>query len=83
MKTGTFSLSITGAGGGTRTHTTRKSPDFESGASTNFTTPAVSRIIDPEPGEITCIYRPGQAYSPHQRCIGDSAAFHNLPLSEE
>ncbi len=29
-----------GAGGGTRTHTARRPPDFESGASTNFTTPA-------------------------------------------
>ena len=30
-----------GAGGGNRTHTTLRSPDFESGASASFTTPAI------------------------------------------
>ncbi|MEY3669541.1 MAG: hypothetical protein RL258_936, partial [Pseudomonadota bacterium] len=30
-----------GAGGGTRTRTPSRAPDFESGASTNSTTPAV------------------------------------------
>ena len=32
-----------GAGGGNRTHTTLRSPDFESGASASFTTPAIER----------------------------------------
>ncbi len=31
------------AEGGTRTHTFRRTPDFESGTSTNFITPAVYR----------------------------------------
>src|SRR5829696_2500391 len=35
-----FAGSIACAGGGTRTHTILRSPDFESGASTNSATPA-------------------------------------------
>src|SRR5687767_8473567 len=33
-----------GAGGGNRTHTTLRSPDFESGASASFTTPAIGKV---------------------------------------
>ena len=37
---------LRGTGGGTRTHTTLRSPDFESGASANSATPAkISRSI--------------------------------------
>ena len=40
---------VAGAGGRTRTDMSLTSPDFESGAYTNFATPAVRKIIRPLP----------------------------------
>jgi hypothetical protein len=40
-RTGHNYLILSGAGGGSRTHTELPPPDFESGASANSTTPAV------------------------------------------